>query len=144
MCGDSTLEVHEDHVLPEGRILLLNSKWLMTAHVKVLAEELGLPTPAATDELHQLIEGKLMDKGRDPRNVQVIVQQQTEISPKREVCLFLVNDVGIFARREVSTRRQSNSESSSGEWSVSVSSGEGIKTLQKQLKSFEQMQQSAT
>ena len=59
----------EEHVLPEGRVLPLNSKRLLVAHIRALAEELGLPTRATTDEVRQLIEGKLMDMGHAPSNV---------------------------------------------------------------------------
>ena len=74
-----------------------------------------------------------MHMGREPMNVQVIVQQPTKDSPKREVCLFLVYETGIILRRGISTHNQSDSKSLSNELSVSVSSKEEIKTLQEEL-----------
>ena len=49
----------------------LNSKRLTVAHMKRLARSLGLPTTAAGDEIRQMVEGKLADAGREPRNVLV-------------------------------------------------------------------------
>ncbi len=51
----------------------LNSKRLTAAHLKRLATALDVPTTAAGDEVRQMVEGKLTDQGREPRNVQVVL-----------------------------------------------------------------------
>ena len=75
-------------MFPEGKVLPLNSKWLLTPYVRELVEELGLPTRTTTDEVRQLIEGDLTTKGREPRNVQVIVQEPAEDSTDGGVSLL--------------------------------------------------------
>ena len=98
----------EEHVLPRGKVLPLNSRWLMTAHVRALAEKLGLPTRAATEELRQLIEGKLADMGREPKNVQVILKEPEE-GTEEEMFLFLVDADGVFAETVLPTELQQTS-----------------------------------
>ena len=59
-----------------GRPLPLNLKGLTTVHVQQLAKALGLLIAALADEIHQMIGGKLEEMGRDPPNVQVLLQQE--------------------------------------------------------------------
>ncbi len=68
-------ELEQD--LPRGRQLPLNSRRLTASHMRQIAEALELPTKASPEELHQLIEGRLDDMGRQSRNVQAIVQETT-------------------------------------------------------------------
>ena len=42
-----------------------------------LARELEVPTVASSDDVRQMIEGKLQEIGREPANVHVIVQQES-------------------------------------------------------------------
>lgn len=58
-----------------GRPLPLNSKRLTAVLLKQLARGLDVPATASPEEVRQLIEGKLAELGRDPRNVQVILRQ---------------------------------------------------------------------
>jgi len=51
--------------------LPLNSKRLKRSQLERLAKALDLPTSASSDELRQLIDGKLTDQGKEARNVQV-------------------------------------------------------------------------
>ena len=51
----------------------LNSKRLSAAHLKRLATAMELPTEAVGDEVRQMIEGRLIAQGREPRNVQVVL-----------------------------------------------------------------------
>ena len=74
--------------LNSKRTYPLNSKRLISSQLQVLAKMLGLPGGALTEETHQLIEGKLMELGHEPCNVQVIVKEEEQI--------FLVDDGGIF------------------------------------------------
>ena len=55
--------------------LPLNSKRLKVLHVKQIAASMTLPTTGSSDELRQMIEGRLEDMGKDPRHVQVLVPE---------------------------------------------------------------------
>ena len=54
--------------------LPLNSKWLKSGHQRRLAKELGVPTAASVDELHQMIDGKLTEEGKETRNIQAMLE----------------------------------------------------------------------
>ena len=57
-----------------GRLPIpLNSRRLTAGHLKRLARALDVPTMAAGAEIRQMVEGKLVDAGREPRNVQVVL-----------------------------------------------------------------------
>ena len=68
----------------------LNSKKLTVAHLRALAEAIGLPTLGSADQLRQCIEGKLQTERDDP-NVVVIVRDVEQI-------LSLADSEGEFAR----------------------------------------------
>lgn len=124
----------EPQVFPEGRVLPLNSKRLLAAHVRELAEELGLPTQTTTDEVRQLIKGDLTTRSREPRNVQVIVQEPAEDSADGEVCLHLVDGVGgVIAKRVVSARKRPDSQSSNKGSEGSELPGEVVGGLQEEI-----------
>lgn len=53
--------------------LPLNSRRLCAAYLKRLATALEVPTTATGDEVRQMIEGKLIAQGQEPRNVQVVL-----------------------------------------------------------------------
>ena len=55
--------------------LPLNSKRLTGRATKRIATELGLPTTASTAEVLQIIDAKLSDGGREPSNVQVLMDE---------------------------------------------------------------------
>ncbi len=76
-------EETEEHEILEGRWLPLNSRRLNAGHLQLLAETLGLPTGMSTEELRQVIDGKLTDMEHDSRNVQVVIQgtARTELHP---------------------------------------------------------------
>ena len=42
-----------------------------------LAAELGLPTSASTEDLRQMVDGKLADMGRELRDVLVVIKRET-------------------------------------------------------------------
>jgi hypothetical protein len=50
---------------------------------------MGLPTAASADELRQMIEGKVQERDREPRNVQVIVGEDTTLKLCDERGAFL-------------------------------------------------------
>ena len=89
----------ESHI-PSGRMLPLNSRRLGSTHIKLLAETLELPTSSSTEELRQLIDGKLMEQEREPRNVQVVVQE----SSRTEIRLFLMDESGPFQQSATHTQ----------------------------------------
>ncbi len=89
------MESMED--FPVGRTFALNSRRLGAAYVKEIAKGMGLPTKAAGDELRQLIEGHLSEEGREPPNVQVIIEEKTrQEKGKAYWCLYLADDSGVF------------------------------------------------
>ncbi len=84
----------EEEDLPHGRVLSLNSRRLKAAHLRALAEQLDLPTSASTDETRQLVEGKLEGLNKEPRNVQVIIQEVDDGSTS----LYLTDEDGVFCQ----------------------------------------------
>ena len=86
-------EEAEPRELPRGKLLPLNSKRLTAAHLRQIAEALGLPTTGSADELRSMVEGKLgTDCGREVRNVQAIVQDTPRIDTK----VLLMDEEGVF------------------------------------------------
>ena len=57
--------------IPRGGHVPLNSKRLTAAYLRRLAGALEIPTSASSEELRQLIAGKLEEMEREPMNVQV-------------------------------------------------------------------------
>ena len=85
--------------LPSGRVLPLNSKRLTSAHLKQVARKLELPTTGSTDQVRQLIEGKLQES-REISNVQVVVQESTY----QELKLSLMDEEGVFLETDPSSK----------------------------------------
>ena len=83
---------------PEGRTYPLNSKQLVFDQLQVLAKKLAveLPSGVSIEETRKLIEGRLLELEREPRNVQVVVGNNERI--------FLVGGEGVI----VSTEHVSN------------------------------------
>ena len=83
--GSRTREGHGDDTaiedtIPRGKVLPLDSRRMMSAHVKQIAESLGLPTTGLNDEVRQVIEGN--SKTPDIHNMQVVVEETQTISLK--------------------------------------------------------------
>ena len=91
--SDASLEQDESDAegVPKGPVYSLNSKRLTALHLQRIADSLGLPTKGSAAVTRQLIEGKLMEMGKEPPNVQVVVQGTDENS-----VLFLINEDGII------------------------------------------------
>ena len=87
----------EQPILPRGRVLPLNSRRLTAVHVRQSAKAMGVPTEVATDEVRQMIEGKLAEDEREPRNVEVVMMG--------EASLALWDDNGEFLRAEPEEQR---------------------------------------
>jgi hypothetical protein len=75
---------------PEGSSSI-NLRRLTSAHLKQIAESLGLPTTGSSDKVRQLIEGKFQES-RDVHNIQVVVYKIPSISLK----LSLIDEDGVF------------------------------------------------
>ena len=66
---------------------------------------MGLLTRASTDEVRQMVEGKLSENGHEPHNVQVVIQEPEEGTESEHlVHMFLVDEAGIF--KEIETERE--------------------------------------
>ena len=59
--------------------------------LRSLGTALGVPGSGAVSDLRLMIEGKIMEGGRDPRNVQVLLPKSTE-----DVSLSLRDYKGVF------------------------------------------------
>ena len=85
----------QDKILADARRYPLNSKRLTAAHLQSIADALGLPkSSSSTDELRQLIDGKLADLHRESQNVQVAVLEESGI----QIHLYLLDASGIFSQ----------------------------------------------
>ena len=71
--SDASLEQDESDAegVPKGPVYSLNSKRLTALHLQRIADSLGLPTKGSAAVTRQLIEGKLIEMGKEPPNVQV-------------------------------------------------------------------------
>ena len=74
------------HALP------FNSKRLKATNLKRIAQALELPTSSSVDEVRTLVDGRLTELGREPRNTQVHVQKSGVIE--------LVDAEGVFLQIE--------------------------------------------
>ena len=83
-----TSEVEED-VLPDGATYPLNSKKIVVNQLRTLAAMLELPSEGTAATLRQVIEGKLLELGHEPRNTQIIVASA-------DSKLYLVDESGII------------------------------------------------
>ena len=77
--------------LPDGAMLPLNSKKLVISQLRQPATPLEISAEGSASKLRQVIDGKLIKLGHEPRNIQVVV---SNVDSK----LYLVNDSGIIAK----------------------------------------------
>ncbi len=86
----------DDQSAPKGRWLPLNSRRLNANHLLLVAQAVDLPTGLCSDELRQLIDGKLIDMEHEPMNVQVVLQERTRtevlVLPLDQKANFLTQD----------------------------------------------------
>ena len=89
------VEIVEDvgTMFPTGKTYPLNSK-IVADQIFELATLLDLPSGASVTETRQPIEGRLLELGHEPRNVQVIVQLDDE--SKNGSRIFLVDESGVI------------------------------------------------
>ena len=58
------------------RMLPLNSQRLTLRLLQAMAMELGLPTNATKEDLRQMINGQLRERGKDPLNVRMSMEER--------------------------------------------------------------------
>ena len=80
-----------EETLPEGTTYSLYSKRLRSKHLQRIAGSLSLATDASAAQTRKLIEGKLVEMGRQPSDVQVITQGNNG-----DGNIFLVDETGII------------------------------------------------
>ena len=76
--GDLDGDASRPSEVARGNLVPLNSKRLTGVLLKQLAAALDVPTTATTEDLRRLINGKLTDLGREPMNVQVVLQRSSK------------------------------------------------------------------
>jgi len=77
---------------PHGKALPLNSKRLTTAQLQRIVRGLKVHTTARGDELRQMVDGRLTEMGKQPRNVQVIISWVERLSLRDDNGVFLEVD----------------------------------------------------
>ena len=97
--------------IARGTVMPMNSKCLMKTYLSRIAEKLKLPTKASAEETRQIIEGKLLEMGREPRNVQI----ELELREKEFIFLRDVDRVFLEVEPHVQEPMKSGSGSESGE-----------------------------
>ena len=75
--------------IPQGQSYPLNSKRLRIVHLQRIAESMELPASGTAAVTRQLIEGKLMEMGKEPRNAQVVIQSENS-------AIYLIDENGII------------------------------------------------
>ena len=64
--------------LTRGTVMPMNSKRLTKTYLSRIAEKLELPTKGSAEETRQIIEGKLLEMGKEPHNVQIELEIREE------------------------------------------------------------------
>ena len=82
-----------EHEWPEGTTYHINSRRLKTRQLKRIAASLGVPAESASaEDTRTIIEGKLRETGKDPNEVQVVVEDSDDDGGT----LCLINDEGVI------------------------------------------------
>jgi len=81
----------EDGDVPEGPAYPLTSKRLKVRQLQQIAWNLQLPTSGTAAVTRQLVESKLTEMGREPRNVQVVIKGTGENDS-----MFLIDENGLI------------------------------------------------
>ena len=88
----------ETQTLPEGKRIPLNSRRLPAAYLKLVGEALRLPTSGSSEELRQMVEGKLTsEKDVEVSSVQVVAQETHQLATQ----LWLVDSEGVILETSV-------------------------------------------
>lgn len=102
-----------------ARPLPLNSKRLISVYLHSIARAMELPTGGSVAETRQMIEGKLGGEGREPTNVQVLVQTDGDGAE----FVSLTDISGVFLGPE--PVRPSRGEASGGNETMTQGKSEG-------------------
>ena len=86
-----------------GRAFPLSSRRLTQAHLRALAQALGLPTDASGDDTRLMVEGKLGEMEKDPRTVQVCTDDP--LPDGRATVIGLQDATGLFLKVEKELQR---------------------------------------
>lgn len=115
-----------------GTVMPINSKRFTKTYLSRIAEKLELATKASAEETRQIIEGKLIETGREPCNVQI------ELELREDKGLILLRDAdGVFLEVEPHVQEplksDSGSKSGEGEPETVAETAAEIKTLRTAL-----------
>ena len=80
--------------IARGTVMPMNSKRLTKTYLSRIAEKLELPTKVSAEETRQIIEGELLEMGREPRNVQIKLEFREEefiLLRDADGCLWKLN-----------------------------------------------------
>ena len=75
-----------------GTVMPMNSKRLTKTYLSRIVEKLELPMKGSAEETRQIIEGKLLEMSREPRNVQI------ELEFREEEFVLLRDVDGVFEK----------------------------------------------
>jgi len=93
--------------------------------LRTVAARLGLPTSVSPEELRQMIDGKLTDQGREPRDIQVVVERGTT-EAKGPGRVLLQDDEGPFLDAELPTAESVESPASPVKDTHAIPSSAGV------------------
>lgn len=118
--------------IARGTVMPMNSKRLTKTYLSRIAEKLELPTKGSAEETRQIIKGKLLEMGREPRNVQI------ELEFREEEEFILLRDAdGVFVEVEPHVQELSKSgpgsESGEGEPETVAKTAVEVETLRTAL-----------
>ena len=75
----------------------LNSKRLTIVYLRTIARAMELSTKGSVTETRQMIKGKIIGSGREPRNVQVLIEEDESCAE----FVFLMDMSGVFVGPEL-------------------------------------------
>ena len=115
-----------------GTVMPMNSKHLTKTYLSRIAKKLEMPTKASAEETRQIVEGKLIEMGKEPHNIQI------ELDLREGEEFILLRDVdGVFLEVEPQVEEPSKSASGSesgGDESETVAEpAEEVETLRTAL-----------
>lgn len=76
-----------------------NSRRITAEQLRRVGRAMDVPTTASTDEVRVMIEAKLTELGREPRNVQILLEPSSKISLQDESGEFLVVEPELVEER---------------------------------------------
>ena len=92
------------------RPLPLNSKRLNAVYLSAIARAMEIPTKGSVAETRQMVEGKLENQGREPTNVQVVIEEDED----GVECVSLTDVSGVFLGPEAIHNARGSEDGESG------------------------------